>query len=481
MKNMNLKKAIKIADSKMPSKYKVKDNADVVEKKFRDFLSWYDGNKVDEVDEAFLKSIGWDYLEDETELSLKEVANIFNNNLDKMVKFTQEDMGNAISIDWDLDGEHFSVDSIKKIQDSRKVKDGFSNNPNYVGDWFGDGQIDFNAIINPEDDGDIYMVKLWCGSGYVLDVYLCKANSAEEAMDIVFDWSFNNEGKNEMVFEYSYLRAECVEDFYDEYGLKPSDFGGDYSPSISELCDEINRLMDKADEDTMNGNLNNGFNLYESGNDVSAAEKLFDEYLINWNLNEIDSEENEGHYPVKSYLLSKDEGNCNAILLKTRTTRYGENIIECKEIDTDEMGEYGINYEEYEERWFDINYIMDENGLFAREENFFVGKVPEDVLAENGYGEVSDSRRVSDSDYEENGKLGLEIRQWTQSESPSYTDVVDRLKSYGYSYVFKISKGKKVYEFWKLNNSDYGVTIVCVGDSVINAIREDYDSFLQGA
>ena len=94
---------------------------------------------------------------------------------------------------------------------------------------------------------------------------------------------------------------------------------------------------------------------------------------------------------------------------------------------------------------------------------------------------IADSRRVSDSGYEENGRLGLEIRQWTQSESPSYTDVVDRLKSYGYSYVFKISKGKKVYEFWKLNNSDYGVTIVCVGDSVINAIREDYDSFLQGA
>lgn len=271
------------------------------------------------------------------------------------------------------------------ISDSRKVKDGYSNNPNYFGDWYGKGQVDFNAIINPEDEGDVYMVKLWCGSGYVLDVYLCKADSEEEAMDIVFDWSFNNEGKNEMVFEYSYLRAECVEDFYNEYGIKPTDFGGDYNPNISELCDEINRLMDKADEDTMNGNLNNGFNLYEDGNNTNAAEKLFDEYLINWNLNEINSEEKKGHYPVKSYLLSEDDGNCNAILLKTRTTQYGENIIECKEIDTDEMAEYGVNYEEYEERWFGNNYIMAENGLYALDENFFVGKVPEDVLAENGY------------------------------------------------------------------------------------------------
>lgn len=277
----------------------------------------------------------------------------------------------------------------KKVSDSRKVKDGYSNNPNYFGDWYGKGQIDFNAIINPEDEGDVYMVKLWCGSGYVLDVYLCKADSEEEAMDIVFDWSFNNEGKNEMVFEYSYLRAECVEDFYDEYGVKPSDFGGDYNPSISELCDEINRMMDKADEETMNGNLNNGFNLYEDRNNTSAAENLFDEYLIDWNLNEIGSEKKEGHYLVKSYLLSKDEGNCNAILLKTRTTQYGENIIECREIDADDdMGEYGVdyeNYEEYEESWFDNNYIMAENGLYARDENFFVGKVPEDVLAENGY------------------------------------------------------------------------------------------------
>jgi hypothetical protein len=49
------------------------------------------------------------------------------------------------------------------------------------------------------------------------------------------------------------------------------------------------------------------------------------------------------------------------------------------------LSKYGLNYEEYEDSWFDNNYIMAENGLYARDENFFVDKVPEDVLAENGY------------------------------------------------------------------------------------------------
>lgn len=117
---------------------------------------------------------------------------------------------------------------VMPVSDSRKVKDGYSNNPNYFGDWYGEGQIDFDAIINPEDDGDLYMVKIWGGSGYVLDVYLVKAYDMYQAIDIVFDWSYENEGANNIIFDYEYLSKRCHEDYEDEYWYgkgngKPSD------------------------------------------------------------------------------------------------------------------------------------------------------------------------------------------------------------------------------------------------------------------
>lgn len=122
------------------------------------------------------------------------------------------------------------LEAIRNVKDGcgRKVKDGYSNNPNYFGDWYGEGQIDFDAIINPEDDGDLYMVKIWGGSGYVLDVYLVKAFGWDDAIDIVFDWSYENEGANNIIFDYEYLSKRCHEDYEDEYwygkdGGKPSD------------------------------------------------------------------------------------------------------------------------------------------------------------------------------------------------------------------------------------------------------------------
>ena len=146
------------------------------------------------------------------------------------------------------------------------LKSGYSNNPDYVGDWFGKGQIDFDAIINPEDDGDVWMVKMWSGSGYTLDVYLCKATNIYDAIDTVFEWSWENEGENNMVFDLDYINNECRE----EFEKHPDYFGDD---------------------------------------------------------------------------LSDD-------------------------------------YEEFEMRWFE-DYIGSENGYYARSENFFVDKVPENVLAEN--------------------------------------------------------------------------------------------------
>ena len=131
---------------------------------------------------------------------------------------------------------------VMPVSDSRKVKDGYSNNPDYFGDWYGKGQIDFDAIINPEDDGDLYMVKIWGGSGYVLDVYLVKAFGWDDAIDIVFDWSYENEGANNIIFDYNYLSDLCHEDYEDEYFYggedgKPSDTMS-YEEFESEWIDE---------------------------------------------------------------------------------------------------------------------------------------------------------------------------------------------------------------------------------------------------
>lgn len=156
------------------------------------------------------------------------------------------------------------------------LKSGYSNNPDYVGDWFGKGQIDFDTIINPEDDGDIWMVKMWSGSGYTLDVYLCKATNLYDAIDTVFEWSWENEGENNMVFDLDYVYNEA------------------------------------------------------------------DEYF---------------------------------------------------ESDPDMYGNGELDKEEYEDYFIQDQYVGDSNyGLFARSENFFVDKVPENVLAENQK-PVQNSRR----------------------------------------------------------------------------------------
>lgn len=103
----------------------------------------------------------------------------------------------------------------------KKKKAGYSNNPNYFGDWFGEGQIDFSKIINQNDSGDVYMVKIWGGSGYILDVYLVKADSEEDAIDKVFEWSYNNEGKNKIIFDYKKLHKDCKEDYESDYANDP--------------------------------------------------------------------------------------------------------------------------------------------------------------------------------------------------------------------------------------------------------------------
>ena len=173
----------------------------------------------------------------------------------------------AVQEAWNVCKRGMEAKGLHPVTNARKIKSGYSNNPDYFGDWYGKGQIDFDAIINPDDEGDVWMVKMWSGSGYALDVYLCKATNVHDAIDIVFNWSWENEGHNNMVFDYEYISNECRKEF-EKY---PDYFGED---------------------------------------------------------------------------LSDD-------------------------------------YETFEDKWFSEYESNDSYDLFAREENFFVGKVPEEVLAEN--------------------------------------------------------------------------------------------------
>lgn len=181
----------------------------------------------------------------------------------------------------------------EEIESSKKIRSGYSNNPDYVGDWYGEGQIDYSKIINPEDSGDVYMVKLWSGSGYVLDVYLAKAEDVYEAIDKVFKWSYENEGENEMVFDYNYLENQAADDYKD-----------------------------------------------------------YEKHPDSW-----------------SY--------------------YGE----------------GLSEEEFIDKWIDEAFVSDDNGLYARSENFFVDKLPEEYLNQsrktiksaNNYGWEVDSSEVPEA------------------------------------------------------------------------------------
>lgn len=143
---------------------------------------------------------------------------------------------------------------------------GFSNNSDYFGDWYGKGQIDFNAIINPDDEGDVWMVKMWSGSGYALDVYLCKAHDYAEAMDIVFNWSYDNEGANKIVFDYDYLINECQENF-EKY---PDYFGTDLSDDYEEF--EMRWFEDYVSSEN--------YDLFARSENF-FVDKVPDEYLVN--------------------------------------------------------------------------------------------------------------------------------------------------------------------------------------------------------
>lgn len=102
---------------------------------------------------------------------------------------------------------------------------GYSNNRDYFGDWYGSGQIDYSKVINPEESGDTYLVKMYCGAGTALDVYVVKAYGDQDAIDKVFEWSWENEGHNGIVYDYDNVYLEARETYEED----PDYFGKDYS------------------------------------------------------------------------------------------------------------------------------------------------------------------------------------------------------------------------------------------------------------
>ena len=174
----------------------------------------------------------------------------------------------------------------EEIESSKKIRSGYSNNPDYVGDWYGKGQIDYSKIINPEDSGDVYMVKLWSGSGYVLDVYLAKAEDVYEAIDKVFKWSYENEGENEMVFDYNYLENQAAND-YKDYEKHPDSWSY-YGEGLSEE-EFIDKWIDEAFVSDDNGLYARSENFF--------VDKLPEEYL------------NQSRKTIKSAMDSRSLGN----------------------------------------------------------------------------------------------------------------------------------------------------------------------------
>lgn len=78
----------------------------------REFITWYNGDEFDKITPDFLEEIGWDFMEDDVNMSLIQISKLFNDNLDNEFEFEQVDIKNCISISWEIDGNTFEVDSV---------------------------------------------------------------------------------------------------------------------------------------------------------------------------------------------------------------------------------------------------------------------------------------------------------------------------------------------------------------------------------
>ena len=154
MKNMNLKKVMKIADGKMPSKYKVKDSASnpnaIIDQDYADEIE-SELHKVDKKIEI------WRFRSSENQVVISTLGyEMYEKNKNSIHK-VMSDFGYVYNKSFPLsETKAYVIVFDKKVSDSRKVKDGYNDYANNVmlkddpdlrrDDWF--------------DDDDDSMVKL---------------------------------------------------------------------------------------------------------------------------------------------------------------------------------------------------------------------------------------------------------------------------------------------------------------------------------
>ena len=79
----------------------------------RRFFNWYNGGeKVTKVDAEWLEYCGLDYLVDDLDMSLDEVADLFNKHLKDKIEINAQDIGNTIENVFELDGKTIAIDSV---------------------------------------------------------------------------------------------------------------------------------------------------------------------------------------------------------------------------------------------------------------------------------------------------------------------------------------------------------------------------------
>lgn len=135
-----------------------------------------------------------------------------------------------------------------------------------------------------------------------------------------------------------YSGENAIKEKYGEIG----NFNGseDNYDEMENLAQEINNLADAADQETINGNLNSGA-MFETPSGAGEVADLLDEVLIAWDSVEIGSEQKKGHYDIKTRIIYEYGWEDNkmtfpnryGLLLKTRETQYGSNVLECEVVD----------------------------------------------------------------------------------------------------------------------------------------------------
>ena len=149
---------------------------------------------------------------------------------------------------------------------------------------FGGSEIDYSEVINPNDDGDIWLVKMWSGSGYLTTPYVVKANDVYEAIDRTFDYEYADE-PNKLVFDYNYVSNEAHymyksdPDLYGE-GVSEDDFVDKYieetyvsNDDYDKFSLEENFFVDKVpDEYLSNSRRNNMRKSIKSRRFLKSAE-----------------------------------------------------------------------------------------------------------------------------------------------------------------------------------------------------------------